>query len=68
MIFLLEKSKTFGISRMERKFSISKHVSHELIHATFQLNTRNKTNTIINGILSKLKETLQCWRFFLKKV
>ncbi len=67
MIFLLEKSKTSRISRMERKFSISKHVSHELIRATFQLNTRNKINTIANGILSKLKETFQCCRFLKKR-
>jgi hypothetical protein len=39
--FLLEKYETFGILGMERKFIILKHVSHELIQATFQLNIKN---------------------------
>jgi hypothetical protein len=39
--FLLEKFETFGISRMERKLVILKHVSCELIWATFQLNIKN---------------------------
>jgi len=41
MIFLVENFETFRILGTERKLSIWKHISHEMIRTIFQLNIKN---------------------------